>query len=672
MAAAAAEAPAGGATVEGGRIWVIFGGLMLAMLLAALDQTITATALPTIVSDLGGLNHISWVTTAYLLASTASTPLWGKLGDLYGRKRVFQIDILIFLAGSALCGLSQSLLMLVAFRAVQGIGGGGLFVMAQSIMSDVVPPRERGRYQGIFGATFGVASVAGPLIGGFFVDHASWRWVFYVNLPIGAAALAVIAVALPTSVRQGRPIIDYAGIFLIAAASAALVLVASWGGSTYAWTSWEILATAALALVLLALFVQVERRAAEPVMPLRLFRMRVFAVASALGFVVGFAMFGSITFLPLFLQVVKGASPTVAGLRMLPLMAGLLTTSTVSGLLITRTGRYRIFPILGTPLFTAGLYLLSRIGAHSSFLEISAGMLVLGAGLGMVMQVLVIAVQNAVGFRDLGVATSGATYFRSIGGSFGTAIFGTVFSSRLADALARDLPHTGLPPGFDPHAARISHAVMAALPPAALTGYLHAYATSLDGVFQVAVPFGLAACALAWLLPEMPMRTATSIPDAGHSYALPAQRTSTEEMERALGVLLSRENLVRVYGRLGARADIHDLSGPACWMLARLGQLGPMSVDVMTERAGVPRERVKRRVAELIGHGLATENGAVELTDGGREAYGRLVQARREALDELLADWSPEQHADLAAMLGRLAGRLVGDESDARGLAAAN
>jgi DNA-binding MarR family transcriptional regulator len=406
-------------------------------------------------------------------------------------------------------------------------------------------------------------------------------------------------------------------------------------------------------------------------MPLRLFQMRVFTVASAIGFVVGFAMFGSITFLPLFLQVVKGASPTAAGLRMLPLMAGLLTTSTLSGILISRTGRYRIFPLVGTPVLTVGLYLLSRIDEHSSFLQISVGMLVLGAGLGMVMQVLVIAVQNAVDFRDLGVATSGATYFRSIGGSFGTAIFGTVFSSRLATALAHDLPHTGLPAGFNPHAARISHSVLAALPAAALAGYLHAYATSIEGVFIVAVPFGIAAFALAWLLPEMPMRTATRIPDSGHSYALPAERTSTEELERALGVLLSRENLVRAYGQLAGRAGIHDLSAPGCWMLARLGRDGPLSVEVMAERAGVPRERVERRVAELAGHGLVTADGVVEVTAAGRETYGRLVQARREAMAELLADWSPEQHAELGAMLNRLAGRLVGDEPGERALTAA-
>src|SRR6266516_2767571 len=375
-------------------ILVAFSGLVLGMLLAALDQTIVATALPTIVGDLGGLDHLAWVVTAYLLASTVSTPLWGKLGDLYGRKPLFQGAIVLFLAASALAGLSRGMDQLIAFRALQGLGGGGLLVTAQGIVGDLAPPRDRGRYQGIFGAVFGLASVAGPLLGGFFVDNLSWRWVFYVNLPVGAVALVVTTLVLRQPERRVQHTVDYLGTVLLG-------------------------------------FVAAERRAAEPVLPLGLFQSRVFSLAGAISFVVGFGLFGAVTFLPLFLQIVQGASPTVSGLRMLPIMLALLLTSIASGQLISRWGRYRVFPIAGTAVLAVGLLLLSRLEPSSSVLRSSLGMLVLGLGLGMVMQVLVLVVQNAVEYRDLGAATSATTFFRSVGGSFGVAVFGTVFASRL-------------------------------------------------------------------------------------------------------------------------------------------------------------------------------------------------------------------------------------------------
>src|SRR5947207_39729 len=380
---------------------------MLVILLASLDQTIVATALPTIVGDLGGLQHLSWVVTAYLLASTVTGPIYGKLGDLYGRKIVLQTAIVIFLIGSALCGLAQSTLELIAFRAVRGLGAGGLLVTTVAVVGDVIPPRERGRYQGLFGAVFGVSTVIGPLLGGFFVDNLSWRWIFYVNLPVGVVALGVIGAVFRARAQHVRHSIDYAGGALLASGLTCIVLFTSLGGTTLAWGSAASVALLAGGIALLASFLLVERRAPEPILPLALFRNRTFAVSSGIGFIIGLALFGSVTYLPIYLQIVKGKSPTSSGLQLTPMMAGLLVTSIASGRLISRFGRYRPFPIAGTAVLTVGMVLLSRLSLHSSASAASLYMLVVGLGLGMVMQVLVLAVQNAVEYRFMGVATSG-------------------------------------------------------------------------------------------------------------------------------------------------------------------------------------------------------------------------------------------------------------------------
>lgn len=442
---------AGGDPVPGeGRshrtVIIAIGALLLGMLLAALDQTIVSTALPTIVSELGGMEHLSWVVTAYMLASTAATPLWGKLGDQYGRKKLFQSAIVLFLIGSALCGIAQNMPQLIAFRALQGLGGGGLMVLSMAIVGDLVSPRERGRYQGLFGAVFGATSVLGPLLGGLFTEHLSWRWVFYINLPIGIVALFVIAAVLHIPVGGTRHTIDYLGTFLIASVATCLVLVASLGGTTWAWGSPQIIGLAVLGVVLLVWFVYVEQRAAEPVLPLKLFRIRTFSLVSVISFIVGFAMFGAMTYLPTFLQIVQGVSPTMSGVHMLPMVVGMLLTSTASGQIVSRTGRWKVFPLAGTAVTALGLLLLHRLTETSSTWEMSVYFFVFGAGLGLVMQVLVLVVQNAVSYQDLGVATSGATFFRSIGASFGVAIFGTVFTNRLTDKLAAALAGQQLPP----------------------------------------------------------------------------------------------------------------------------------------------------------------------------------------------------------------------------------
>ena len=497
------------------QILAVLGALMLGMLLAALDQTIVATSLPTIVGDLGGLNQLSWVVTSYLLASTVSTPLYGKLGDLYGRKSLFQLAIVIFIAGSMLSGLSQNMLELISFRAIQGIGAGGLMVGAQAIIGDVVPPRERGRYQGWMGGVFALASVAGPLIGGFLTDDVSWRWIFYINVPIAAIALFVTATVLKTHTGRISHSIDWLGAFFLAAGASALILLTTWGGTEYAWASLPIVGLAVVGVVMLAGFVVVERRASEPILPFRLFRIQVFNVAGGIGFVIGFAMFGAITFLPVFLQLVDGASATNSGLNILPLMAGLLVASITSGQLISRWGRYKIFPVVGTALSATGVFLLSTLDPQTSRLVISMYMVVLGLGLGCVMQVLVIAVQNAVEQRDLGVGTSSATFLRSMGASFGVAIFGAIFSNQLASNLTKNLPASALHSGINPSSLEGNPASLAHLPPAIHTGLINAVSESLHVVFLAAVPILVIAFLLTLLLREVPLRTrARGIPAA--------------------------------------------------------------------------------------------------------------------------------------------------------------
>jgi EmrB/QacA subfamily drug resistance transporter len=488
------------------QIVLVLVGLMAGMFLAALDQSIVGTALPRIVSDLGGLNHLSWVVTAYLLTSTAATPLWGKISDLYGRRPVFQAAIVTFLIGSVLCGLSQNMPQLIAFRAIQGIGGGGLFAISFSVIGDIIPPRERGRYQGYFGAVFGTSSVAGPLLGGWFTDGPGWRWIFYVNLPVGAAALVVTSLALKIPTVRREHSIDYLGAAAIVAAVSSLLLYLNWAGAEFGWGAPGSLALLGGAAVLTALFVLIERRAREPIIPMGLFANPVFRVGIAFVFFTGVAMFGAMIFLPLYLQAVKGMSPTESGLGLLPMIVGLFVASIGSGQLVTRTGRYKVYPIAGSALMVVALFLLSLLRVDTPYWLLGAYAFVFGFGLGLTMQTIVVAVQNAVQFRDMGVATSSTTFFRSLGGAIGAAAFGAVLGSRLTHYLAERLaanPSLGTLDGIETNDVEAIQALVE--PVRGLV--LGAYTDALGDVFLFAIPFVAIALVVAIFLKEVPLRT---------------------------------------------------------------------------------------------------------------------------------------------------------------------
>lgn len=647
-------------------ILVSISALLLGLLLAALDQTIVSTALPTIASDLGGLDHLSWVVTAYLLASTAATPLWGKLGDQYGRKKLYQTAIVIFLIGSALCGVSQNLLQLIIFRAVQGLGGGGLIVLSMAIVGDIVSPRERGKYQGLFGGVFGATSVLGPLLGGVFTQHLSWRWVFYINLPIGVVALAVIATVLHIPVRSTKHTIDYLGTFLIASVATCLVLVASLGGTTWAWGSGQTIGLAALAVILLVFFIRAERRAEEPVLPLRLFTIRTFSLVSVISFIVGFAMFGALTYLPTFLQVVQGVSPTLSGVHMLPLVFGLLITSTVSGQIVSRTGRWRVFPIAGTGVTAVGLLLLHQLEVNSGAWEMSAYFFVFGAGLGLVMQVLVLVVQNSVGYEDLGVATSGATFFRSIGASFGVAIFGTIFTNLLRNKLTDALAGQPLPPGVSPSELAADPRAVGTLPPALRSGVLDSYSTSITDVFLFAVPVVLLAFVVSWFLKEDKLRGSVTAPEATETLASnPVERSSHEEVARALSVLGSRDGRRRIYEEITERAG-YDLLPAASWMVLRIRRHGVVEPARLAEAAPVPLTVINDASRQIEERGLARRDGlGLVLTEHGAEVAEVLAKSREESLAKMLGDWwGPDRPTDLVQLVRELSDELCGSKSE--------
>jgi EmrB/QacA subfamily drug resistance transporter len=488
---------------------IVLPGLLLALILAMLDQLVVSTALPRIVGDLGGLNHLSWVVTAYVLASTITTPLYGKLGDLYGRKRLLVAAILIFLAGSALSGLSHSMDQLIAFRALQGLGAGGLMVGALATIGDLVSPRERGQYMGYMMAAMMVAMIAGPLVGGYITDTLSWRWIFYINMPIGAVALAYIFGTLHLPRHKIQHTIDYLGAVVLAVGATAIVLVTTWGGSQYAWGSAPIMTLIAVAIVAVAAFIWVENRAAEPILPMHVFKNRNFTLASGMSFLLGLSMFGAMTFLPLYQQTVQHASPTVSGLLLIPMMLGATSTSLVAGQITVRTGRYKALPIIGGAVMTVAMLLLSTIGATTSRWTTMAFFVVLGVGMGFLMQVTTLIAQNSVDPRDMGVASSSRAFFQQIGGSIGVSIFGVLFTRSLLSTMRSQLP--GAPINASSF-EQLSPVTVQHLPAPMQHAVFFAISHGVETVFIWAAPASVIVFVLAWLIREIPLRGRVDTP----------------------------------------------------------------------------------------------------------------------------------------------------------------
>ncbi|WP_405728784.1 MFS transporter [Streptomyces sp. NBC_01537] len=669
----AASAPAAPPSLTRRQTNVVFVTIVLGMLLAALDQTIVSTALPTIVADLGGAGHMAWVVTAYLLAETVSTVLVGKFGDLFGRKVVFQVSAVVFVGGSVIAGAANSMLLLIVARAIQGLGGGGLMVTAMALIADVIPLRERGKYQGALGAVFGVTTVVGPTLGGLFTDHASWRWCFYVNVPIAIVMVAMAARTIPSVKAAVRPLIDYAGIVLVALGACGLVLALEWGGNEYAWGSAVIIGLFIGSVALLTAFVFVELHAAEPMLPMHLFRNPVFSVCSALSFIVGFAMLGAMTYLPTYLQYVDGVSATVSGIRTLPMVVGLLGMSMLSGTVVSRTGRYKIFPIMGTAVMALGLYLMSTMNRSSGAWLESLYMFVLGLGIGLAMQVLTIAVQNTVSYAELGSATSGVTFFRTLGSSFGTAIFGTLYQNQLGPNLAAALAEV---PGVDAAAVQ-SPAALKQLPAAQAAPIIDAYADTINYVFQWVVPVALGGFVISWFLREVPLRDSAraGASDMGEGFSAPDSPDAVKQLERAIAGVMRRAKAEAPVSRQILTDSGSALTPAQAWALGqihwRTRLQGDASLPAIALAHRMPPEVLQPVFSDAVASGYATtlNTDHLDLTPAGQAELNRLHAAWRRWLDTRLDDWTvtdPSDRALLDRAINNIAAKLLEEEQTNR------
>ncbi|MBC6460146.1 MDR family MFS transporter [Actinomadura sp. HBU206391] len=648
---------------------LMVGVLLLAMLPAALDQTALSPALPAIGAEFrGGLGYDSWVICAYLLAMTASVMLWGRLGDQFGHKSLLIAALLIFLIGSVLSGLAWDLDSLNVFRAVQGLGAGGLVVLSQVIAGDLVPPHRRGRYQGLFGAVFGVATIVGSLFGALFVDHLSWRWIMLINLPIAVVTMALAAIVLPAPVELEKHRIDYLGPALLAG-SVGLIMVTTVGVIQHSWTSVRAVEVGSVAVALGIGWALTQRRAAEPTLPLNLFRNPVFSIGGTIDFIAGFVLFGSLIYVPVFLQVVTGRSAGVSGLYLLPLILGVLVMAIVSGHLISRTGRYKALLVTGMALTTLGLLLCSRLETTTATLAISLALGVLGCGLGLVVQVPIIAVQNAVDYRRLGVGTSGVTMCRAVGGVMGITVFSAILGHQIAARMAEAVRAVQLPPEVDIAAIRQDPRLLSMLPPGTRATVSDAFAHSFQIMFLWSVPVAFAGVLLALLLRGTAARTTANVSDLGEACgAVPTVRSSECEIERQLSALLrsdadTTEKLEQTYADLGEHAGTD--AAPGClWILCRVARAGSIPADLLYEGTGAAAEEGRRYVNRLVADGLlARQNGNLAITTEGQALAERLQTCMQRTLTKFLDGWSTEEFPQLSEHLARLSRQFLGDDA---------